>query len=172
MLWLRWLVQRLRMRCLCVLGGLRDRLRRDVGLRRGGSEGGRLEIGRRSLRLAGEPLGGVSERTDEVLEAHAHRRGIVEAGDHGLGLGDQLVADLADAPLPLGDEPIGATTRVVQVGAGLDPRLLAKPRGLALDGVEDRTDATGDLRRGSALGTDRGGRGLLRRRSLFLFMHR
>ena len=98
-------------------------------------------------------------------------RGIVEAGDDGLRLRDQLVAQLGDPALSLGHEVVGLAACVLRGSGRLGPRLLAKPGGLALDRVEDRGDAPRDLRRHRgrrSVGT-RGGPRLPW--SCFLFVH-
>ena len=110
-------------------------------------KGGRREVGTGRLGFMGEALGGVAERPDEVLEALPDGRGIVEPGDDGLRLGDQLIAQLRDPALSLGHQAVGVAACVLPVASRLGLGLVAKPGGLALDRIEDRADAPRDLRR-------------------------
>ena len=103
-------------------------------------EGGGLILVGRRLGFLGETLGGVAEGTDEVVEAFADRRRVLESSDYRLGIADDLVADLGDPALPLGDEIVGAAARVVEVALRLLGCLAAETAGLTLDGVENRAD--------------------------------
>ena len=135
-------------------------------------KGGRREVGTGRLGFMGEALGGVAECPDEVLEALPDGRGIVEPGDDGLRLGDQLIAQLRDPALSLGHQAVGVAACVLPVASRLGLGLVAKSRGLALDRIEDRAHAPGDLRRHRghrSVGT-RGGPRLPWR--CFLFGHR
>jgi hypothetical protein len=95
----------------------------------------------------GEALGGVAERPDEVLESLPDGCRVVEPGDDGLRLGDQLVAQLGDPALSLGHQVVDVAAGALGVAGRLRTGLLAEPGGLALDRIEDRPDAPGDLRR-------------------------
>src|SRR6185312_13221421 len=69
----------------------------------------------RTTGLVAEPLGGVAEGTNEILEPGPDRPGVLEARDHRLRSGDEIVAELGDPSLPLGDARIGAPAGILDV---------------------------------------------------------